>query len=157
MKLSIDGISLKVTLWSDIFWWNEYLLTILFFQKIQDPDPFIQCDLMDGRDAFLTLAREKHYEFSSLRRAKYSTMSMLYELHNQSQDKFVYTCNNCRVRISLHGMISIFIYLFFVYCFIISYIIFLGTCWNPLSLQSMWWFWSLPAMLWKGWSSSPDG
>lgn len=66
------------------------------FQPIQDPDPFINCDLMDGRDAFLTMAREKHYEFSSLRRAKYSTMSMLYELHNQGQDKFVYTCNNCK-------------------------------------------------------------
>lgn len=63
---------------------------------IIDPDPFINCDLMDGRDAFLTMAREKHYEFSSLRRAKYSTMSMLYELHNQGQDKFVYTCNNCK-------------------------------------------------------------
>ncbi|KAL0268194.1 UNVERIFIED_CONTAM: hypothetical protein PYX00_010225 [Menopon gallinae] len=63
---------------------------------IQDPDPFINCDLMDGRDAFLTMARERHYEFSSLRRAKYSSMAMLYELHNQGQDKFVYTCNNCK-------------------------------------------------------------
>lgn len=64
--------------------------------SIQDPDPVINCDLMDGRDAFLTMAREKHYEFSSLRRAKFSSMSMLYELHNQGQDKFVYTCNNCK-------------------------------------------------------------
>lgn len=70
-----------------------------FLQPIQDPDPFINCDLMDGRDAFLTLAREKHYEFSSLRRAKYSTMSMLYELHNQGQDKFVYTCNSCKAQV----------------------------------------------------------
>lgn len=54
------------------------------------------CDLMDGRDAFLTLARDKHYEFSSLRRAQFSTLCMLYELHNQGQDKFVYTCNNCK-------------------------------------------------------------
>lgn len=54
---------------------------------------------MDGRDAFLTLAREKHYEFSSLRRAKFSTMSMLYELHNQGQDKFVYTCNACKAHV----------------------------------------------------------
>jgi len=45
---------------------------------------------MDGRDAFLTLARDKHFEFSSLRRAQFSTLSMLYELHNQGQDKFVY-------------------------------------------------------------------
>ena len=50
---------------------------------------------MDGRDAFLTMARERHYEFSSLRRCKYSTMSLLYELHTQGNDKFVYTCNSC--------------------------------------------------------------
>ena len=53
------------------------------------------CELMDGRDAFLTMAREKHFEFSSLRRTKYSTMALLYELHTQGQDKFVYTCNSC--------------------------------------------------------------
>lgn len=63
---------------------------------VNDPDPFISCDLMDGRDAFLTLAREKHYEFSSLRRAKFSSLAMLYELHNSSNDRFVYTCNTCK-------------------------------------------------------------
>lgn len=68
-------------------------------QPIQDPDPLLTCDLMDGRDAFLTLARDKHYEFSSLRRAQFSTLSMLYELHNQGQDKFVYTCNNCKTAV----------------------------------------------------------
>lgn len=51
---------------------------------------------MDGRDSFLTMARDKHFEFSSLRRAQYSTLCMLYELHNQGQDKFVYTCNHCK-------------------------------------------------------------
>ena len=65
-------------------------------QPIQDPDPLMNCYLMDGRDAFLTLARDKHFEFSSLRRAQFSTLSMLYELHNQGTDKFVYTCNNCK-------------------------------------------------------------
>ena len=59
-----------------------------------DPDPPIQCDLMDGRDAFLTMARERHWEFSSRRRARNSTMCMTYELHNQSGDRF--TCNHCR-------------------------------------------------------------
>ncbi|CAG4940100.1 unnamed protein product [Colias eurytheme] len=63
---------------------------------IQDPDPLINCDLMDGRDAFLTMARDRHYEFSSTRRAFFSTLCMLYELHNQGQDKFVYTCNSCK-------------------------------------------------------------
>lgn len=63
---------------------------------IEDPDPLISCDLMDGRDAFLTIAREKHYEFSSLRRAKYSSMALLYELHNQGRDSFAYNCNHCK-------------------------------------------------------------
>ncbi|XP_034712651.1 CREB-binding protein isoform X3 [Etheostoma cragini] len=63
---------------------------------IIDPDPMLSCDLMDGRDAFLTLARDKHWEFSSLRRCKWSTMCMLVELHNQGQDRFVYTCNECK-------------------------------------------------------------
>lgn len=52
---------------------------------INDPDASLNCDLMDGRDAFLTLAREKHFEFSSLRRAKFSTMALLYELHNSGK------------------------------------------------------------------------
>ena len=64
--------------------------------ETSDPDPLMNCDIMDGRDAFLTLAREKHYEFSSLRRAKFSTMAMLVELHNQGGDRFVYSCNMCK-------------------------------------------------------------
>lgn len=64
-----------------------------------DPDNLITCDLMDGRDAFLTMARERHWEFSSLRRAMYSTMAMLYELHTQGGDRFVYNCNNCRMAV----------------------------------------------------------
>ena len=63
---------------------------------IRDLDPLCSCELMDGRDSFLTLAREKHYEFSSFRRAKFSTMAMLYELHNQGKDAFYYTCNECK-------------------------------------------------------------
>ena len=66
---------------------------------INDPDPLLSSELMDGRDAFLTMASEKHYEFSSLRRAKYSTMAMLYELHNQGRESFVYTCNHCKAQV----------------------------------------------------------
>jgi len=67
--------------------------------EIKDPDPLINCDLMDGRDAFLTMARDKHYEFSSLRRAKYSTAGMLHELHNQARDSFAYVCNACKASV----------------------------------------------------------
>ncbi|CAG0891726.1 unnamed protein product [Darwinula stevensoni] len=67
-------------------------------ENLVDPDPLLDCELMDGRDAFLTLARDKHLEFSSLRRAKYSTMIMLHELHNQGHD-VVYTCNRCQANV----------------------------------------------------------
>ncbi|XP_039277547.1 histone acetyltransferase p300 isoform X2 [Nilaparvata lugens] len=67
---------------------------------IEDPDPLMNCDLMDGREAFLRMARERHYEFSSLRRAKFSSMAMLYELHNhnqrQGQGQGQDTCNHCK-------------------------------------------------------------
>lgn len=63
---------------------------------IYDKDPAISCDLMNGRDEFLNFARDKHHEFSSLRRAKYSTLALLYELHTQGSEKFVYTCNKCK-------------------------------------------------------------
>jgi len=66
---------------------------------VNDPDVLIANDLMDGRDAFLMMARDKHYEFSSLRRAKFSSMAMLYELHTQARDSFVYTCNNCHANV----------------------------------------------------------
>lgn len=54
---------------------------------------------MDGRDAFLTMSRDKHYEFSSLRRSKYSTAGMLHELHNQARDSFTYVCNACKASV----------------------------------------------------------
>ena len=65
-----------------------------------DPDSLMQvqgdkCDLMDGRDAFLTMCRDRHLEFSTLRRTKFSTLVMLYELQTQDQDKFEYNCNRC--------------------------------------------------------------
>ncbi|CAF3691716.1 unnamed protein product [Rotaria sp. Silwood1] len=63
---------------------------------LTNTDPLIQCDLMESRDAFLNFAREKHCEFSSLRRAKYSTMVSLIELHSSTADKISYTCNSCR-------------------------------------------------------------
>jgi len=66
---------------------------------VSDPDALIANDLMDGRDAFLMMARDKHYEFSSLRRAKFSSMAMLYELHTQARDSFVYTCNSCHTNV----------------------------------------------------------
>ncbi|CAH8547179.1 unnamed protein product [Dicrocoelium dendriticum] len=66
---------------------------------IKDPDPLISSDLMECRGAFLERAREKHLEFSSVRRAKYSTLVMLYELHNENRQPLMYTCNVCSVQL----------------------------------------------------------
>lgn len=68
---------------------------------IIDLDPILTSELMDGRDAFLNFCRERHLEFSSLRRAKYSTMLFLYEIHNQGADRFVYTCNKCKAQVEV--------------------------------------------------------
>ncbi|OON17909.1 hypothetical protein X801_06244 [Opisthorchis viverrini] len=54
-----------------------------------DPDQPVHSELMDSRDAFLQMARERHLEFSSLRRAKYSTMVLLYELHMEQRQSFM--------------------------------------------------------------------
>lgn len=64
-------------------------------KKIEDPDPLMPSDLMDGRDTFLTRAREEHWEFSSLRRAKYSTLCFCHALHTQENKDMNYTCNSC--------------------------------------------------------------
>jgi hypothetical protein len=61
-----------------------------------DNDPLIQCDLMESRDVFLNFAREKRCEFSSLRRAKYSSMVALIDLHASTADRVCHMCNSCR-------------------------------------------------------------
>ncbi|KAI6241003.1 Clathrin heavy chain [Aphelenchoides fujianensis] len=48
---------------------------------IDDPDPLVPSELMDGRDTFLSKARDEHWEFSSMRRAKYSTLYFCHALH----------------------------------------------------------------------------
>lgn len=75
------------------------ILTFLdaYLAIFQDPDPLIASDLMDGRDTFLTRARDEHWEFSSLRRAKYSTICFCHALHNQEKSEGLsYTCNSCQ-------------------------------------------------------------
>ncbi|CAF4393078.1 unnamed protein product, partial [Rotaria sp. Silwood2] len=67
-----------------------------------DTDSLIPCELMETRDAFLNFARDKHFEFSSLRRAKFSTRALLYELHKLTTDKFIYNCNICQQQCDIH-------------------------------------------------------
>ncbi|CAF1467759.1 unnamed protein product, partial [Didymodactylos carnosus] len=66
------------------------------YPAVNDTDALIQCGLMDTREAFLIFCHSNHYEFSSLRRAKFSTMVLLYKLHTSTTDNFTYNCNTCR-------------------------------------------------------------
>ncbi|CAF1255456.1 unnamed protein product [Rotaria sp. Silwood1] len=66
------------------------------YPAVNDTDARIQCNLMDTRDVFLNFAYNNNYEFSSLRRAKFSTMVLLYELHVSTTEKFTYNCNRCQ-------------------------------------------------------------
>lgn len=82
---------------------------------IVDPDPIMNTDLMDGRDAFLTMCRERHLEFSSLRRAKFSSIALLYELHIQMREAAVCCiCQNCKVSVETRYHCTICEVLFFI-------------------------------------------
>uniref|UniRef100_A0A915LWY2 histone acetyltransferase n=1 Tax=Meloidogyne javanica TaxID=6303 RepID=A0A915LWY2_MELJA len=72
--------------------------------RIEDPDPLISCELMDTRDNFLAKSRDEHWEFSQLRRAKWSTLNFCYTLHTQEQESkgLSYTCNVCEQSASYH-------------------------------------------------------
>lgn len=66
---------------------------------ISEPDGDMVCELMDGRDGFLCMCRDDHREFSTLRRAKHSSLVLLYHLHNADTNDFNYTCNMCETPI----------------------------------------------------------
>lgn len=51
------------------------------------------CDMMKGREPFLQLARVKNYEFSTLRRAKFSSLAMV--KHLGESFKLEPICNEC--------------------------------------------------------------
>lgn len=51
--------------------------------------------VLDTRQTFLNLCQGNHYQFDLLRRAKHSSMMVLYHLCNPDVPKFLSTCSNC--------------------------------------------------------------
>eukprot|EP00899_Mesostigma_viride_P001861 jgi/Mesvir1/11676/Mv00070-RA.1 len=68
-------------------------------ESTADGDPVVGSEFFDTRQAFLSLCQGNHYQYDSLRRAKHSSMMVLYHLHNPSVAAFVSTCNLCNVEI----------------------------------------------------------
>ncbi|XP_052726328.1 histone acetyltransferase HAC1 isoform X2 [Vigna angularis] len=65
----------------------------------KDKDEILESEFFDTRQAFLSLCQGNHYQYDTLRRAKHSSMMVLYHLHNPTAPAFVTTCNICRLDI----------------------------------------------------------
>ena len=64
--------------------------------KIIDDDvEELDCEFLNNRQAFLNLCRGNHYQFDELRRAKHTSMMLLWHLHNRGAPKFVQSCGSC--------------------------------------------------------------
>jgi E1A/CREB-binding protein len=64
--------------------------------KISDDDEEeLDCEILNNRQAFLNLCQGNHYQFDQLRRAKHSSMMVLWHLHNREAPKFVQQCAIC--------------------------------------------------------------
>ena len=60
-----------------------------------DADDLMESEFFDTRQNFLSLCQGNHYQYDTLRRAKHSSMMVLYHLHNPTAPGFVSTCNVC--------------------------------------------------------------
>lgn len=62
---------------------------------IDDDAEELDCEFFDTRQCFLDLCRGNHYQFDELRRAKHTSMMVLWHLQNREAPKFVQQCFAC--------------------------------------------------------------
>lgn len=79
-------------------------------EDTKDKDEILENEFFDARQAFLSLCRVHHNQFDTLRRAKHSSMMMLYHLHHPASPAFGHGlgCEDRNPR-SLQVMICIFL------------------------------------------------
>jgi hypothetical protein len=65
----------------------------------EDVDDIQENEHFETRQSFLNLCQGNHYQFDQLRRAKHTSMMVLYHLHNPDAPKFVPSCNLCHADI----------------------------------------------------------
>ncbi|GLE02622.1 hypothetical protein PINS_up011463 [Pythium insidiosum] len=59
-------------------------------------DVIMPCEIFDTREAFLMYCQNNHCQFDQLRRAKHSSMMVLYHLFNQGTTGFTFSCSSCK-------------------------------------------------------------
>jgi E1A/CREB-binding protein len=62
---------------------------------IDDDAEDLDCEFLNNRQAFLNLCRGNHYQFDEVRRAKHTSIMVLWHLHNRDAPKFVQQCSVC--------------------------------------------------------------
>ncbi|CCI46368.1 unnamed protein product [Albugo candida] len=65
-------------------------------------DVLMPCEIFDTRESFLMYCQNNHCQFDQIRRAKHSSMMVLYHLFNQGTTGFTFTCSGCRSLLA-HG------------------------------------------------------
>lgn len=61
----------------------------------KDRDDIMESEFFDNRQAFLSLCQGNQYQYDTLRRAKHSSMMVLYHLHNPNVPAFITSCVIC--------------------------------------------------------------
>jgi hypothetical protein len=76
---------------------SEHCLSLLaqLVPDTSDPDPLMKCAFVDSRHTFLEMCQFRHYQFDSLRRAKHSSLMLLYHLHFPDNKESRPTCTCC--------------------------------------------------------------
>lgn len=68
-----------------------------------DDDPPMESEMFESRQQFLNYCQTTHCQFDELRRAKHSTVMVLFQLHNPMAPKFLQQCGACYRDIT-HGI-----------------------------------------------------
>ena len=80
-------------------WDEKHVLTTCEESTVKDTtdsDPKVDCPILNTRLALLGVCQGNRYQFDQKRRAKHSTMMLLYHLHNPKAPLYVHTCNECQ-------------------------------------------------------------
>eukprot|EP00518_Triparma_eleuthera_P023025 CAMPEP_0197561066 /NCGR_PEP_ID=MMETSP1320-20131121/24424_1 /TAXON_ID=91990 /ORGANISM="Bolidomonas sp., Strain RCC2347" /LENGTH=1070 /DNA_ID=CAMNT_0043122669 /DNA_START=36 /DNA_END=3244 /DNA_ORIENTATION=- len=68
-----------------------------------DTDPVVESDIFENRQELLNYCTKTNCQFDELRRAKHTTMMLLFQLHNPNAARYMPQCGSCYNEIN-HGL-----------------------------------------------------